>query len=433
LPDDFDAVVVGAGPAGLAVTAQLRRRGLDAVAVDRQDAPGATWRGHYDRLRLNTVRWLSHLPGHRIPRRYGPWVARDDVVSYLAEYAERLDVPVRQGIEARRLEPGAHRRWRVVTTDAPLEADSVVVATGYCRQPRIPDWPGRETFAGEVLHSSTYRNPEPYRGRDVLVVGAGNSAAEIAVDLADGGAACVRMSIRTPPQIVPRTVLGIPSITVAIATRRLPAGVGDAVIGLLQRVRIGDLSPWGIPRPATTMSRQFAAGDVVPITHPDFVPRLKARRIEVVGPLSRFEDGEVVLGDGTRVRPDAVIAATGYDRGLAELVGELGLATARDLPLVHGDKTHPAAPGIHFIGFTNPLSGNLRELRIDARRIARAVAGELGGLRRARAASAAREPAETVARHRCHGQGWAQVPRVDRELSRAHAVERALRRSERAS
>jgi putative flavoprotein involved in K+ transport len=376
LPDDFDALVIGAGPAGLAATAELRRRGLNAVAIDREHGPGATWRRHYDRLRLNTVRWLSHLPGYRIPRSYGRWVPRDDVAAYLADYAERLELPVRYRTEAQRVEPGHHRRWRVVTGDDELEADSVIVATGYCRLPRIPDWPGREAFYGDVVHSSAYRNPEPYRGRDVLVVGAGNSAAEIAADLAGGGAGRVRMAIRTPPHIVPRTVLRVPTITVAIATRRLPPVVGDTVIHLLQRITVGDLGGWGLPRPRTTLSRQFADGDVVPITHPDFVPQLKERNIEVVGPVLRFDERDVVLGDGSRITPDAVIAATGYHRALSELVGDLGLVTGRDLPRVRGKQTDPNQPGIYFIGFTNPLSGNLRELRLDARQIARAVTKE---------------------------------------------------------
>jgi cation diffusion facilitator CzcD-associated flavoprotein CzcO len=374
LPEEHAAIVVGAGPAGLAVLAELTRRGVDAVGIDRGDEIGSSWRNHYDRLRLNTVRWISHMPGAWLPRRYGRYVARDDVIAYLKQYASRRRLPVRLGVEAHRIEPGQRGRWRVVAAEESLESDSVVVATGYCRIPRIPAWPGLSDYRGELVHSSAYRHVTPYRNREVLVVGAGNSAAEIAVDLAHGGARRVWMAVRTPPQVVPRSVMGVPTILVAVATRRLPPVVGDTLVRALQRWRIGDLSAYGLPSSTQAVSRQFSANDVVPITHPEFVPTLRSGRIQIVAAVSELDGPEVVLAGGTRLRPEAVIAATGYERGLHQLVGGLGVVTDRDLPSVHGDRFDQRAPGVHFIGFTNPLTGNLRELRLDARRIARGIA-----------------------------------------------------------
>jgi putative flavoprotein involved in K+ transport len=371
---DADVVVIGAGPAGLAAAAELNGRGLNVLVLERSDSVGASWRGHYDRLRLNTVRWLSHLPGHRIPRRYGPWVARDNVVKYLDEYAHYHDLTIQCGVEALHIERADHG-WRVRTSgDAVLDAPAVVVATGYCHTPRIPYWPGCDRFSGRLIHSSEYKDSVPYVNANVLVVGAGNSGAEIATDLADAGVK-VLLAVRTPPQIVPRTFAGIPTLLVAVLTRRLPKQVGDTAVRTLQKRLIGDLDAYGLPESNASLSGQFAATDVVPICDPgDFVRHVRHGKIAIVAAVHRFDGGEVVLQDGARLRPDAVIAATGYSLGLTPLVEHLGVLDSEGRPIAHGGRTHAGAPDLHFIGYANPLSGNFRELRLEARRVARAIA-----------------------------------------------------------
>src|SRR5258706_2634713 len=197
-----EVVVVGAGPGGLAAAAALGAAGVPALVVDRAAAVGASWREHYERLHLHTERALSGLPGLAIPRAYGKWVARAHVVDYLEAYAAHHQLALRLSTPVERIEREGDR-WRIDTPAERFAARGCVIATGYNHAPFLPDWPGRDQFAGELLHSSRYRNPRPYHGRDVLVVGAGNSGAEIAVDLIEGGAARVRVAIRTPPNIVP--------------------------------------------------------------------------------------------------------------------------------------------------------------------------------------------------------------------------------------
>ncbi|MBV8259243.1 MAG: NAD(P)/FAD-dependent oxidoreductase, partial [Actinobacteria bacterium] len=175
----MEIAIVGGGSAGLATAALLQRAGRGPVVLEAGPEPGAAWRERYDRLHLHTPRLLSGLPGRRIPRRYGRWVARDDLVAYFREYAEAERLDVRTGVRVERLDPS----WTLATSAGPIEAEQVVVATGYNGVPWIPDWPGRDGFPGELVHSSRYRNPAPFRGRDVLVVGAGNSGAEIAHDV----------------------------------------------------------------------------------------------------------------------------------------------------------------------------------------------------------------------------------------------------------
>jgi putative flavoprotein involved in K+ transport len=372
-----EALVVGAGPAGLAAAAMLRARGVEAAVVEQASVVGAAWHDHYDRLHLHTTRSLSALPGLRIPRGEGRWVPRDGVVRYLERYASHHAVPVRFGVRVGRLDP-ANGGWRAETSAGPLFARWVVVATGYNREPRIPEWPGRESFTGELVHSSAYRNPSPYRGKDVLVVGTGNSGAEIAVDLAEGGAGTVSLAVRTPPSILPRQLLGMPTQAVGLLVRRLPVRIVDGLARLTQRVFIGNLTSHGLPPPPRGLYTRLVEDDVLPILDVGLVRMLRAGRVRVVPAVERFEGSHVVLAEGGRVAPHAVIAATGFRRGLDDLVGHLRVLAPSGRPRFHGPVMTPGAPGLHFIGYTNPISGNIRELGIDARRIARAVAAEKG-------------------------------------------------------
>jgi putative flavoprotein involved in K+ transport len=365
-------VVVGAGPAGLATGAMLRREGLEPLLVDRAASVGSTWRGHYDRLHLHTIRSMSGLPGLPMPRRYGRFVAREDVVAYLERYSRHHRLRLRLGTEVRRID----RRdgvWRLASSAGPLDTPYVVVATGYNHTPELPDWPGRDGFSGDLVHATRYRNPRPYAGRDVLVVGAGNTGAEIAVDLVEGGARRVRMAVRTPPNIVRRQVGVLPAQAVSVAVRHLPPPVVDRLIRTVQRVSVPDLAAYGLPRPDEGVYSRLLRDDAIPILDVGLVDAVRGGQVEVVAAVAGFDSGAVVLADGSRIAPDAVIVAVGYRRGLEPLVGHLGVLTPDGRPAVRGARTHLRAPGIWFTGFTNPISGMLREIAIDARGIARAV------------------------------------------------------------
>jgi cation diffusion facilitator CzcD-associated flavoprotein CzcO len=231
-------------------------------------------------------------------------------------------------------------------------------------------WPG--SFAGELLHSAAYRTPAPYRGRRVLVVGAGNSGAEIAVDLAEAGAAGVLLSVRTPPAIVRRDTLGVPSQLLGIVAGRLPPRAADLVAASIRRIAIPDLAPYGLPAPARPYT-EFLRRRVIPILDVGIVAAVRAGRVRVVAALECFEEGRAVLADGTSPELDVVIAATGFRPGLEPLVGHLGMLDARGEPLVYGAAEHPAAPALHFVGYRVTLGGALRQAGLEARALARAV------------------------------------------------------------
>ncbi|SEH52983.1 FAD dependent oxidoreductase [Mycolicibacterium rutilum] len=320
-------VIIGAGPCGLAIARQLRhQRGIDALVLDRADAPASSWRNRYDGFRLNTCGLWSHLPGQRIPLRYGRWPGRDDMVAYFDDYARRQRLRIRFGANVSRLYRGDDG-WLVDTGAAALSAHAVVVATGNYHTPTLPAWPGRDAFTGTVLHSQDYRNPAPFAGRDVLVVGAGNSATDIAVQLSDTAAGPVRMAVRTPPHLVPRAAAGVPIDAFGAAFDRLPVPVLDHAAAAFQRVWFGNLTRLGLPAPRSGIYTALLSDEQIPTLGDQLVPRVKAGAIEIVAPVASFEGDRVTLADGTVLTPDVVIAATGYRRGLEPLVGHLGSST----------------------------------------------------------------------------------------------------------
>jgi putative flavoprotein involved in K+ transport len=368
-----EAIVIGAGAAGLSAAAMLAERGVPAVVLERHSV-ASSWRRRYDRLHLHTWRHFSNLPGYRFASGRGPWVARDGVVEYLEGYARHYGVEIRTGVEVRTIERDSGG-WRVVTDDETLTAPAVVVATGYEHTPLIPPWPGLESFEGALIHGSEYRNAEPYAGRDVLVVGTGNTGAEIVVDLDEGGAGELMLSVRTPPHVFHRAANGIPSQLGSMLLHRLPPALGDPLASAMQRATVGDLTRYGMPRPARGVLSDFRARDRVPILDVGLIELLKQGRVQILPAVEGFDGPKVLLRGDRSVEPDVVIACTGYRKGLEPLVGHLGVLDDGGCPVNCGGEEHAAAPGLHFIGYINPLSGRLWSIRSESRRIADAVAG----------------------------------------------------------
>lgn len=364
-------MVVGAGPAGLGVAAALRRSGVDPLVIDRSDSIGSAWRTRYDSFRLHTIRWLSGLPGMAIPRAYGPWVVRDDFVRYLESYAARFEITPRFETELLGLDH-VDEGWMVTTSAGEIGAKRVVLATGACSRPYVPDWPGRATFTPSLVRSAGYRSPDPYRGKRVLVVGSGNSATEVAVDLAAAGIT-VDLAVRTPPTILRRDTWGIPTQPLGIVLRRAPDAIANPLGAAFRKVTIPDLTAAGLPAPSAPYS-QFRRTGTIPVLDHGFVTAVRSGTITVRPGVAELDGNEVVHSDGSRSQPGAVVAATGYRTGLESILGPLGLLDERGLPSVGFQGDPRRAPGLYSVGITVVLSGLLREIGLDARRVARSIA-----------------------------------------------------------
>ena len=179
-------IVVGAGPAGLAVAYELQRRGVPYRVLERSRI-GEAWRNHYDRLHLHTLKQLSALPGLPMPHSYPRFASAAQFRTYLEAYAQQLQLDVTCGVDVERATPNADG-WQIETSQGQVNGDVLVAASGIWSTPHMPQIRGMEEFGGTIIHSREYRNATPFRHKRVLVVGAGNSGSEIAVDLHENGA-----------------------------------------------------------------------------------------------------------------------------------------------------------------------------------------------------------------------------------------------------
>ena len=403
----LDAVVIGAGPSGLAVARELQHRhGVKTLVVDRAAAPAISWRTRYDNFRLNTNGFLSHLPGQRIPLSTGRWPTREDMVCYFDRYVQRENIALELECDVNRIDR-AKGGWQLETSSGQIRAAAIVLATGNYRTPTIPPWPGLQHFTGELVHSSDFRNAWPYRGRDVVVVGAGNSAADIAVQLAHHGARRIWLAVRTPPHLVRRAMGPVPSDIFLEVFARVPASVVDPVIDRIKRLMWGNLSEYGFGQPPLGLKATVEQRGRIPTLADELVAAVRAGQVRVVAAVEAVLSDRVILSDGTSVAPQVIIAATGFRRDLESLVGHLGVLDVDGNP--RGGFACHVADGMFAIGYGIPPRGPLRAIRLNATPLARQVADYL-----AATSSATRESV-----------GYRTPPRSER-YDRATGVNRSI-------
>ena len=366
---DSDILVIGAGPAGLAVAAMLIARGCRPLVIEKAGSVGASWRAHYERLHLHTVKTLSALPGMAFAKDQPRYVPRQGVVDYLTAYAAHAGVEPRFGVEATAIAPEGGG-WRTTTRSGEtIRSRVVVVTTGANNRPNVPELDGEREFAGTILHSRDYRSAAPFAGRRVLVVGMGNTGAEIALDLAEHGVAAT-LSVRSPVNIVLRDVLGRPTQKTSIALSRLPTKVGDAVARFLADVTVGDIERLGLRRSPISPLRELRELGRTPVIDVGTLARIRSGEIAVRPGIRRLRRDTVEFVDGGVAPFDAIVLATGYRAGIEALFPGIAVPVdANGLPRQLAGEG-PLA-GIYFVGFdTRQPGGLLRAIAAEARAVA---------------------------------------------------------------
>lgn len=365
IAERYPVVVVGGGPAGLATSAELRRRRVEHVVLERGEAAGHTWMHLYDSLTLHTGKHLSTLPGMSFGRAVSIFPSRRDFVAYLHRYAEVFELPIETGQLVTRVARNGDG-WVVDTENGAIAARDIVIATGIVAGPRMPMISGREQFRGRVMHSVDYRRPTGFQGRRVLVVGVGNSGGEIGAELANAGAR-VTVAVRSGANVVPRELAGVPIQYLVFAMRGLPVGARREIaklVGKLTELRRGKPV---LPKPA------HGPLDAIPLIGFNLVDAIRAGRVAMRAGIAEFTETGVRFTDGGDEPFDDVIFATGFAAALSPLGGVVR-TDAKGFAVRTDRVTSADQPNLYFVGHTYDASGGLYNIRKDARLAAERIA-----------------------------------------------------------
>ena len=358
--EHLPVAVVGGGQAGLAAGYYLRRAGIQFTILDRHPRVGDSWRRRWSSLKLFTPARINGLPGMRFPARANEHAARDAMAAFLEQYARRFDLPVRSNVVVRRLTV-RDDHFELDLGEGGLTADQVIVATGSNQVPRVPAFAHDLDSAIQQLTAATYSSPADLKAGVVLVIGAGNSGSEIALEAAAAGHR-VLLSGRD-------TGRGNPFVF-----RRLPWWIGTHV--LTNSTSIG-----------RRMSARMAAGGAPRfwIVAADF----ERAGVERVGRTVGTESGQPRLEDGPTVKVGTVIWCTGFTQNFDWITPRIVDAGGRAL---HERGVSSVQRGLYFVGL--PFQYSLASALVGGvSRDARYVVGQIA--RRQRTAPSRRAVAVT--------------------------------------
>ncbi|MGJ5620699.1 flavin-containing monooxygenase [Sulfitobacter sp. MF3-043] len=367
------AIVIGAGLSGMAAATELRERGIAVTILEASDRVADPWRARHPKLRLNIHRHFTRLPEHRMPDRPDAFLPRDAVVNYLSDYADGLKDHIHfntRVLSVRR--DGAV--WWIETNNGIYTSTDLIVATGREKVPEMPVWPGMEEFGGKVIHAADFGDPSDYDGKNVLVVGAGNSGTDVLNHLSRSAPAQVWVSVRHGPSILPSRVFGCSLHRLANLFTLFPKWSLDPIFAAMQWTFFGNLRRYGLRRHKLGGGSRMLKDGVTFALDDGFVAALKSGRFEAVEQTVGFAAYTAELANGRKVRPDVVICATGYHADLEDVFGHLGALDAKGYPLHPLGQQDARNPGLWFTGYGILFQGFFHAAGISARRIAMHIA-----------------------------------------------------------
>jgi cation diffusion facilitator CzcD-associated flavoprotein CzcO len=368
--------VIGAGACGLVAAKKLLDQGLTPVVYEENAALGGNWRfgapgsAVYRSTHLISSKRMTEFRDFPLPDDWPPYIHHEQALAYLESYARQFGIlpHIRFNTRVARAAHRSQSGWRIETADGGSEEyGALVVASGHHRDPFLPSFPG--DFAGPILHSHAYREPEPFRGQRVLVVGAGNSGCDIAVELA-GVAARVFHSTRRGYWYIPKFVFGQPADAYGHRLRRLgmPAWLFQLVSRLSAELVLGRPERFGLPRP------DHALFETHPVVNSQLYYAVGHGRVTPRPDVARLDGRKVHFADGSAEEVDTILCATGYRLSFPFLADD-DLNLKEGLPVLYKNIFHPHLPDLFFVGLIQPNSGLWFLAELQAELVARALAG----------------------------------------------------------
>jgi hypothetical protein len=364
-------LIIGASISGLASAVSLQKQGIDHLMIEKQDQVAAPWRNHYHRLHLHTNKRVSHLPYKKFSTTVSTYPTRQQVVDYLEAYQKEFNVNPIFNTEARSVKKeGAY--WLTQTNNGTYKSKYLILATGPFNKPRSFHFAGMESFPGKILHSYHYKTGGDFKGQHVLVVGFGNSACEIAIDLHEQGA-IPAMAVRSPVNVIPRDLLGIPILEISQLMSRLPPRVADTINAPLMRLLFGDLAKLGLKKMPYGPFEEIKRDGNIPVLDIGTIKHIRDGHIKIYDNIDRIAGKTVHFANGKKADFDAIVAAVGYCRGCEEMI-EVDKSRFQELNVSIDQQKNFGKDGLYFCGFYVGPRGQIREIALDAQKIAKDIA-----------------------------------------------------------
>jgi len=365
-----NTLIVGASISGLASAASLQKHGIEYIIIEKQAQVAAPWRNHYHRLHLHTNKRVSNLPYKKFDSAIPRYPSRVQVVEYLDNYQKEFNINPVFNTEARSIKKEGEY-WITETTNGIFKSKYVVIATGPFGKPKPVSFTGMETFPGKILHSYAYKTGRDFKGQNVLVVGFGNSACEIAIDLHEQGAR-PSMAVRSPVNIIPRDILGIPILELSQLMSSLPPRMADTINAPLMKLLFGDITKLGLKKMPYGPFEEIEKDGNIPVLDIGTIKHIRKGHIKIHDNIDHIEGKTVYFTNGKKEDFDAIIAGIGYYRDYAEIIN-VDKSRFEDLKLPVDKQKHFGKDGLYFCGFRVAPTGQIREIASDAKKIAKDV------------------------------------------------------------
>ncbi len=369
-------IIIGAGPAGLAMAGRLHHAGIDYTILEKSKKVGNAWHNHYDRLHLHTVKQWSHLPYMPFPNDFPTYVSRKQLVDYFDKYVARFNIQPIFNEEINSIKK-KREHWQLnASSGKSYFAENVIIATGLNSKPNIPKWEGQEEFNGDIIHSAFYKNPKPYIGKKTLVVGFGNTGAEVALDLSEHGVETYVVA-RGEISLVPRDLNGRPVQVTAKQLEKLPFGFGDWLGSQIRKIYFGNVKKYGIKVAKGHPAVLLKETGKTPLIDIGTITAIKKGQIKILPDIDYFTAKGVQFKNGQHIDFDSVILATGFHAKIEKLI-ERGQELLDKYNCPKGAIAAGYHKGIYFVGFDNyKLGGIIGTIVDDSKTVVEVLSDEV--------------------------------------------------------
>ncbi len=373
MTQQVNTLIIGASISGLASAAALQKQSIEYIIIEKQSQIAAPWHNHYQRLHLHTNKRLSNLPYKKFDNKIPRYASKQEVLNYLEDYKKAFNINPIFNTEAISIYK-AGNEWISETNNGSYKSKYIIIATGVYGNPKPFSFKGMERFKGKIMHSRDYKTGKDFKEQKVLVIGFGNSACEIAIDLYEQGA-MPHMSVRSAVNIIPSDLFGIPVLEIILLLNKLPPRLADTLCAPLLKFVFGDITKLGLKKKHYGPYEQIQKDGTIPLIDIGTIKHIKQGHIKVLNEVDYLEEKTVFFKDGRKEMFDVIIAAIGYNKNLTEIIN-IDESRFEDLKSPVDKQNFFGKDELYFCGFRVSSTGLIHEITSDAKEIAKDISNK---------------------------------------------------------